>query len=58
MLNILEEKLKINPILSDNADDALKQSVLSAISNKNISRTGQPTSLSLHEKEGSCYYEV
>ena len=56
MLNILEDKLKINPVPSDNADDTLEQSVPSA--NKNISRTGQPVSLSLHEKEGSCYYKV
>ena len=45
------ETLKINPVPSAIC-------VPSAISNKNISRTGRPANLSPHEKEGSRHHKV
>ena len=46
------DTLKINPVPFDIVDDVLEQCVCqaSAITNRNISRTGQPATLSPHEK--------
>ena len=52
------ETLEINPVPSDIADDILEQSVCQALSLSGISVTGQPASLSSHEKEGLCHHKI
>ena len=54
------ETLEINPVPCDIADDDILWNNLcvpSTISNWNISRTGRPASLSLHEKEGLHHHK-
>ena len=52
------ETLEINPLPSDIADDVLEQSMSSAITNRNISRTRRPAGLSPHEKGGLSYHKI